>query len=172
MLPPAAVPDLGPFAPFPIGSGDVVRLVLTSGFGTRRDPVTGKEGAYHNGIDLGIPQGTPVYAAAPGRIVGVYQDDQLNGNALVIDHRPAGFPYWTSYVHLSALAAHAAIKGALVDRDRPIGWSGGTPGTPGAGKSTGPHLHFRVRSVGPTGTATDVDPTTAVNWLGFELVRR
>ena len=91
----------------------------------------------HNAVDIPVPQGTIVLAAAGGTITDVI-DHGLGFNYITIEH-PGG--YSTLYGHLTKFAV---TKGQTVIAGDAIGYSGGRPGTPGAGFSTGPHLHFGV----------------------------
>ncbi len=91
----------------------------------------------HNAVDIPAPQGTMVLAAAGGVIKDVV-DHGLGFNYITVEH-PGG--YSTLYGHLSKFAVE---KGQTVVAGDIIGYSGGRPGTPGAGFSTGPHLHFGV----------------------------
>lgn len=103
---------------------------ITSSFGYRTDPFTGKS-AFHAGIDIGGNVGDPVYAAAAGKVTTV-QKDGSRGNYIIIQH-PGGLETW--YMHLSS----AAVKvGDTVLKGGTIGRLGNT------GRSTGPHLHFQV----------------------------
>ncbi len=106
---------------------------LTSGFGNR-----GK--SRHDGIDLGVPVGTPVRAAADGvvRYAGFYGD---YGRLVIIDH---GDGWETYYAHNSQLLVNA---GDQVHRSQVIAKSGSS------GRTTGPHVHFEVRHNG-----TPLDP--------------
>jgi murein DD-endopeptidase MepM/ murein hydrolase activator NlpD len=106
-------------------------LRVSSGFGNRTDPFTGRL-AFHPGIDFPWPTGTTVTAAGDGKVVFV---GQINGygNAIDIDH---GGGIVTRYGHLSGFIA---TQGEIVHTGTPIGRVGST------GRSTGPHLHFEVR---------------------------
>lgn len=97
----------------------------------------------HPGIDIGsTQQGTPVHAAAPGYILKV-RDGGYGYSYIIILHANG---ISTVYGHLSRLAA---TEETYVDRGDIIGYSGGMPGTRGAGPmTTGPHLHFEVRVSG------------------------
>lgn len=141
--PAPGAPGEGPglFSPFGGEGAEPVNIVITSGVGQRRNPVTGKIHV-HNGVDYAVPVGTPILSIAPGRVVAVFRDHPVNGHAVVIDHRPAGIPFMSSYVHLSRIDVG---KGATVARGQLVGLSGGAKGSPGAGRSTGPHLHLTVK---------------------------
>jgi murein DD-endopeptidase MepM/ murein hydrolase activator NlpD len=113
---------------------------VTSRFGPRVDPITGRAGRMHRGVDYGGPTGTPVYATASGRVLMAGWCDRGTGNCIVIDH---GNGWRSQYFHLSAVRARA---GARVAQGEEIGAIGST------GRSTGPHLHFQV---GVDGVAID-----------------
>ncbi|TYP56841.1 M23 family metallopeptidase [Thermosediminibacter litoriperuensis] len=103
---------------------------ITSGFGPRIDPVHGTDG-FHKGIDIAAATGTPVVAAADGRVAyagwcGGY------GIAVFIWHENG---METRYAHLSGTAVKPLQE---VKAGEIIGYVGST------GKSTGPHLHFEV----------------------------
>lgn len=95
----------------------------------------------HPGIDLPTKVGTPVAAAAPGVIAWV-RTTRFYGNNIMIAHREN---VNTIYAHLSNFNVK---EGDYVKRGDIIGYSGGAPGTQGAGLSTGPHVHFEVRANG------------------------
>jgi len=119
----------------------------TSGFGMRWHPVLQKW-MLHDGLDWGIPCGTPVYAAAPGDIIRAGWRASGWGNQVVIDHgMHRGVDLVTTYNHLTSIVDF----GGHVNRGQLLGYSGTT------GYSTGCHLHFGVYEDG-----TPVDPR---NWL-------
>lgn len=95
----------------------------------------------HPGTDIPTPVGTPVHAAAGGYVAWNRTGKQY-GNYTMIVH-PGGIA--TIYAHLSKFIAK---PDTYVDRGDLIGLSGGRPGDPGAGLSTGAHLHFEVRQDG------------------------
>ncbi len=101
----------------------------------------------HPGIDLRAGVGTPIKAAGGGYVAWT-KTGKSYGNYVMIVHA-GGLA--TLYAHLSKFNAQA---GTYVERGDIIGYTGGMPGTPGAGLSTGPHLHFEVRQDG-----IPVDPT-------------
>lgn len=95
----------------------------------------------HSGLDLRAAVGTPIGAAAPG-IVAVARRGKLYGNYVIIIH---GNKLATVYAHLSQILVE---PDQVVKRGETIGFSGGRSGDPGAGLSSGPHLHFEVRAHG------------------------
>ncbi|MFW5827212.1 MAG: peptidoglycan DD-metalloendopeptidase family protein [Alkalispirochaeta sp.] len=105
--------------------------VFTSGFGMRADPFTGLP-RFHNGIDLAGPIGSPIRAAASGRVVHVESQIGNYGRFVIVRH-PDGFQ--TLYAHLEDFAVR---NGQSVSRGQRLGSMGNT------GRSTGPHLHFSV----------------------------
>jgi murein DD-endopeptidase MepM/ murein hydrolase activator NlpD len=104
---------------------------IGSSFGQREDPING-EGAFHPGIDIDAPYGTPVRAAADGDVTGLNMGSGY-GRQVVLDH---GHDLVTLYGHLSAIAV---VPGQHVSRGQVIGFVGQT------GRATGPHLHYEVR---------------------------
>ncbi|QNO29047.1 M23 family metallopeptidase [Sphingopyxis sp. OPL5] len=106
-------------------------LMMSSGFGYRSDPFTGG-GAMHAGLDFRGPIGTPILAAAPGRVSFVGQKSGY-GNVVEVDH---GQGILTRYAHLSGFTA---TVGQQVTAGEQIARMGST------GRSTGSHLHFEVR---------------------------
>jgi murein DD-endopeptidase MepM/ murein hydrolase activator NlpD len=115
----------------PIGPASAAGLIwpvdgpITSGFGYRW-------GRMHEGVDIAVPEGTPIRAAASGSVIlagytGGY------GNYTCIDH---GGGLSTCYGHQSG---YAVSGGESVVQGEIVGYSGNT------GSSTGPHLHFEVR---------------------------
>lgn len=104
--------------------------VLTSSFGYRTDPFTGKA-AFHAGIDIGGETGDPIYAAGAGQVI-LAEQSGARGLYIVIQH-PEGLQ--TSYMHLSNI--NVSLGDRVSKRDI-IGEMGST------GRSTGSHLHFQV----------------------------
>ncbi|MGH9591140.1 MAG: M23 family metallopeptidase [Terracidiphilus sp.] len=104
---------------------------VTSSFGEREDPIDG-EGAFHPGIDIAAPYGTPVHAAAAGVVTGA---DLGRGYGRTVELND-GHDIMTVYAHLSALAV---VAGQRVARGQIVGYVGES------GRSTGPHVHYEVR---------------------------
>jgi len=95
----------------------------------------------HPGIDLPAPVGTPIKSVAPGYVAWVKQGRSYGNYVLIIHANGVA----TLYAHLSKILVETD---QFVVRGETIGLSGGRPGDPGAGLSTGPHLHFEVRKDG------------------------
>jgi len=94
---------------------------------------------WYNAIDFANQCGSPIYAAAAGTVLKVkFGYNQGAGNYLTISH-PNGAV--TSYGHIQSSLVNA---GDQVYQGQIIAYVGGQPGTPGAGKSTGCHVHFGV----------------------------
>ena len=123
--------------------------VVTSKFGIRKDPKTGKD-TQHNGIDIGMPNGTPVTPVAPGKVIKV-GSDPVSGTYISVQHADGKI---SEYMHLSSTVAK--INDAVTETTI-IGKSGGAVGDAGAGKSTGPHLHLQIRD---SATNKFIDPTS------------
>lgn len=100
-------------------------------------------GTPHTGIDIGVPQGTPVHAAADGRVTFAGGDPCCGlGYWVEINH---GNRYVTRYGHM--MRPPIVLTGDYVHQGDIIGFSGDT------GFSTGPHVHFEIRLDG-----TPIDP--------------
>ena len=121
---------------------------ITSRFGTRVHPIT-QETRSHDGMDIAANTGANILAADGGKVVlaevyGGY------GNCVMIDH---GNGYVTLYGHMSSIAVY---NGQTVSQGDVIGYVGST------GLSTGPHLHFEVRTGGGK-----IDPEQFFSGLTF-----
>lgn len=106
-------------------------------FGSQRIYKNGAAGAYHSGIDIAVPQGTPVLAPADG-VVTLASDHPflLEGNLLLVAH---GMRLESAFMHLSQILV---APGQRVRRGQVIAYSGMT------GRATGPHLHWGLRWCG------------------------
>lgn len=101
-------------------------------------------------IDIAMPVGTPVYASVDGTIASAIPSAGLYvpggpgrcGNTVILTGID-GATY--IYCHLSTVAVRTS---QAVLAGQTIGLSGGEPGTPGAGNTSGPHLHYAVRAYG------------------------
>ena len=106
----------------------------SSSFGWRVDPFSGRS-AFHEGLDFTAAIGTPIHAAAGGRVTVAEQTPDY-GKIVKINH---GSGLETRYAHASELLVKA---GDVVRKGQLIARVGNT------GRSTGPHLHFEVRRDG------------------------
>lgn len=125
-LKPAARLHDGPL----VFSAPLREMRVTSPFGVRTDPITGKR-RFHAGVDYGAPFGTMVYSAAGGLVVFAGWQGGY-GKHVVIDH---GDGMRTHYSHLQQIYVE---PGMTIDNAYTIGTVGST------GRSTGPHLHFAI----------------------------
>lgn len=117
---------------YPIQSG---KYTISSPFGTRTDPITGKTET-HKGIDLAAATGTPIFASAAGTVIyaqyAKYPYDGY-GNLVVIQHAAS---LVSMYGHCSKLLVSV---GQAVAQGQIIAAVGST------GEATGPHCHFEIR---------------------------
>ena len=104
---------------------------LTSSYGYRKDPITGRP-AFHNGLDIAAPHGTNIYAVKSGTVIRASRYDTY-GECVMIDH---GGGMITLYAHCSGYNVKVGQK---VNQGEVIAFVGST------GRSTGNHLHFVVR---------------------------
>lgn len=107
---------------------------ISSGFGKRSSPTAGAS-TYHKGLDIAAPAGTPIVAAAEGKVVTAAYSSSA-GNYVMISH---GNSLYTVYMHCSRLAVK---EGDMVGSGQVIAYVGST------GISTGAHLHFGVSKNG------------------------
>lgn len=130
---------------------------VTSEFGWRKDPFTGRR-AWHGGMDIAAPEGTPIRATRDG-IVSFAGRKGGYGNLVVVDHGGGVSSY---YGHNKA---NNVAEGQAVRAGQVIAQVGQT------GRATGPHLHFEVRvdggAVDPAGLGRSMlaaapDPKTMV----------
>lgn len=107
---------------------------LMSHFGNRSDPFSGM-GAFHSGVDISAPSGTPIKASADG-VVTSAEWAGAYGRLVVLDH---GNGLQTWYAHMSRFDV---VAGQWVKRGEIVGRVGAT------GRATSAHLHYEVRRGG------------------------
>ncbi|MCM1378275.1 MAG: M23 family metallopeptidase [Clostridium sp.] len=115
--------------------------MVAAGFGMRRDPVNATS-RFHSGMDFSASEGTPVYAAADGRVEAASRRGGY-GNCIDISH---GYNYLSRYANLRDIQVKV---GQNVKRGDRIGTVGNT------GKSSAPHLHYEVRFKGEAQNPVD-----------------
>ena len=104
---------------------------LSSSFGYRKDPFTGRS-KKHGGVDFALKPGNPIYVTGDGVVESVRFEFFGYGNSVLVNH---GFGYKTRYAHLKSICVTEGMK---VKRGECIGESGNS------GRSSGPHLHYEV----------------------------
>ncbi|MCL7430013.1 transglycosylase family protein [Streptomyces sp. YS415] len=109
---------------------------------------------YHTGVDFPVATGTTVRSVAEGKVVGAGWEGSF-GYQVVVRHSDGRY---TQYAHLSAISVRS---GQQVGAGQRIGRSGST------GNSSGPHLHFEVRT-GP-GFGSDIDPVAYLRAGGVRI---
>ncbi len=132
-LPPPSEPGKAPGrgGPAPTLSAPVDGGWLSSSFGWRIDPFSGQK-SFHEGLDFPSESGTPIVAAASGKVIFADVHPQY-GKMVEIDH---GNGLVTRYAHASKLFVK---EGDFIVRGQKVAAVGST------GRATGPHLHFEVR---------------------------
>jgi murein DD-endopeptidase MepM/ murein hydrolase activator NlpD/phage protein D len=169
--------DSTPEASVPIEAEPVLPVVwinpangpITSGYGQRPHPRTGVP-QHHMSIDINVPQGTPILAAASGTVVigttpTFGQFVALNPESTELN------PNGSLRIITSHMSRVDVQNGARVEAGSVIGLSGGTPGTAGAGETTGPHVDLMVRTDGQNTPAMagrenqlTINPTVIFNY--------
>lgn len=112
------------------GGTDLKSYKVTSGYGGRKDPITGKQ-ANHGGIDLGVPANTKLTSPVDGVVVETKNSSSW-GNTIVIRD---GAGNLHRYAHMNGMSVKPGQK---VSKGTYVGVSGST------GRSTGAHLHYEV----------------------------
>ncbi|NEP17315.1 MAG: M23 family metallopeptidase [Leptolyngbya sp. SIO4C1] len=136
-------------AAYPDGKPLNIPLEVSSSFGLRPNPFGGRSYEIHSGIDFKGPYGTPIVAAAKGRVKQAGYNGGY-GNSVTLDH---GYGYETLYAHMSDVTV---AVGDTLKRGDVVGHLGST------GRSSGPHLHYGIYRQGEA-----VDP---IAYLDLEYV--
>ncbi len=121
------------FAPYYVTVPPVIPVEgkITSRFGYRTNPITGKYG-FHTGLDIGCDEGTPIASAFYGVVKETGEND-VSGKYVIMEHSEG---LETRYYHCSKILVK---PGAVIRQGETLARVGST------GWSTGPHLHFEVR---------------------------
>ena len=131
--------------------------VITSEYGTRVHPITGKIKT-HSGLDIVGTHHGNILSVANGEVT--YAGVQSGyGNCVEIKHIVNGATIYSFYAHLSQIDV---VVGQAVAQGEVIGLEGGAKDDPNHGTSTGHHLHFELRS--STGSGNSVDPNKYINF--------
>ena len=127
-------------------------MLVTSPFGNRADPINAGKTQFHKGIDIRCNNETLLATENNGKVVKVNQNTNTGGGkSVTVEYdRNDGGKVQVTYMHLSDISVKV---GDGVNAGQAIGVSGNT-GT----RTTGPHLHFEVKTVGSDGTARNIDP--------------
>jgi murein DD-endopeptidase MepM/ murein hydrolase activator NlpD len=136
----------------PEGVPVIGKYMLSSGFGERIDPFTSQP-SFHPGVDIASELGTPVVAAAKGKVTKInsMNDKSGYGNYIEITHPNK---VSTLYGHLSEILVK---ENQFLQKGEIIGLVGDT------GRSTGPHLHFEVQIDGKA-----VDPMAIISPIAMK----
>lgn len=129
-------PDLSSVGGTSVEGGNVRPIIV--GTGTFVYPVNSRNYTQyfwygHPGLDIALPEGSPVYASDTGTVTYVGWNAFGYGNLIVVNH---GNGYETFYAHLSSFNV---TPGQIVYQGNVIGGTGNT------GNSSGPHIHFEIR---------------------------
>src|SRR3954453_17785412 len=137
---PHTVSNPEPSTPVRTSCGSSRIVAPVKGYTVTGDFGESRPGHLHSGLDLAVPMGTPIVAAACG-VVTTVESQSGYGNIVCIRHSST---LTTCYAHMSRFASHV---GQHVHQGQVIGYVGCT------GNCTGPHVHFETRANG-----TPVDP--------------
>lgn len=123
---------------------------ISSPFGERIDPINNQVD-FHTGIDLVVPEGTPILASASGIVYKTGYNDSI-GNYVYLQHFVDGMVYYTVYCHMLDNSI-IVQEGQPVAQKEMLGIVGAT------GRVTGRHLHFTLMSPEPKWDTTNLkDP--------------
>jgi murein DD-endopeptidase MepM/ murein hydrolase activator NlpD len=118
---------------------------ISSPFGPRKHPVTGEENTFHTGVDISAPTGTLIYSPVDGT-AALVETGPVGGRQIHIRNGSAEY-------HFLHLSEQLVRQGAPVTKGMLIGRVGAT------GRTTGPHLHFAVKTSGQY-----IDPVNLIDF--------
>lgn len=127
-------------------------LLITSQYGVRNDPINKGQQQMHKGIDISMKYEPVLATETGGRVISTNENAKTaGGKSITVEYdRADGSKYQCTYMHLKDIDVS---KGDTVNAGQKIGTSGNT-GT----RTTGPHLHFGVKTISTDGTSKDIDP--------------
>lgn len=134
---------------------------ISSGFGMR--DIMGRGPRMHWGVDYRTPQGTKLSLKKPGKVIETTVPAIGNNGAIYIQHDDGSK---SRYLHMSSVAVS---PGQRVEAGGFIGETGGEPGTPGAGPTSGPHLHFEYYPPGASGPVDGSGVASSIFSAGGQL---
>ena len=138
---------------------------ITSGYGPRSGPTSGKP-EFHAGADWAIPQGTTLkHVGGTGTVTGVGHLGNYGQRVAVTLDEGDYKGFFMTYAHLSSVSVKKDDK---VSYGTVLGRTGGAKGTPGAGNSTGAHLHLDIKT-GNNKNYNILDYLSASSGYGTEL---
>ena len=143
------------------GGGSVDGYGVTSRFGVR--DIMGRGPRMHWGVDYGTPQGTKLSLKRPGKVIDTTVPAMGNNGEVYIQHDDGSK---SRYLHMSAVAVS---PGERVEAGGFLGKTGGQPGTPGAGPTNGPHLHFEYYPPGASGPVDGSGVASSIFSVGGQL---
>ena len=127
-------------------------ILVTSPFGTRKDPLDASKSQLHKGIDIQTNHEAVLATEDKGKVVNVNSNANTNGgrSVTVEYNRNDGSIYQCTYMHLDSISVKV---GDEVAAGQKLGISGNT-----GYRTTGEHLHFGVKSISTDGTKREIDP--------------
>jgi len=144
------------------GGGSVDGYSISSPFGARNTGIPGAS-TNHLGVDYRTPQGTKLSIKRPGKVIDTTTPAMGNNGEVYIQHDDGSK---SRYLHMSAVAVS---PGERVDTGAFLGKAGGEPGTPGAGPTSGAHLHFEYYPPGASGPVDGSGVASTVFSVGGTL---
>lgn len=127
-------------------------MLVTSPYGTRKDPLDTSKSQLHKGIDIQTNHEAVLATEDKGKVVNVNSNANTNGgrSVTVEYNRNDGSKYQCTYMHLDSISVKV---GDEVVAGQKLGISGNS-----GYRTTGEHLHFGVKSISTDGTKRDIDP--------------
>lgn len=131
-------------------------MLVTSDFGTRKDPIKGNRQQFHQGIDIRCNHEKLLATEDNGTVISVNHNANTGGGkSLTIEYsREDGSKYQATYMHMSQIDVQ---EGDRVMAGQQVGVSGNT-----GLRTTGPHLHFGIKAVGNDGSSRVIDPAAYI----------
>lgn len=131
-------------------------MLVTSNFGNRKDPMDQDKTQFHKGIDISCRNETLLATENNGRVINVnHNAGSAGGKSVTIEYdRHDGSRYQATYMHMSDINVKVDD---IVNAGQKIGVSGNT-----GSRTTGPHLHFEVKTISKDGSSRIIDPSAYI----------